>query len=68
MKDWGMIVRKSDFLIGSNVAYKQNGSIIVSPAIASLIKDANEHELQLIIKNLAIIDFDKNIFDKDAFV
>ena len=62
MKDWGMIVKQSDMLKGSNIAYKKDGQIIVSPAVAILIKEADYKQLELIVKNLSVIDLDNYIF------
>jgi len=58
MSYWGIPVRESYLLKDSKLAYKENGIIIVSPSIASRIKRANKNELQIIIKNLKLIDLD----------
>lgn len=58
MSYWGMPIRESYLLKGSKLAYKENGIIIVSPSIASRIREANKKELQIIIKNLKLIDLD----------
>lgn len=58
MSYWGIPIRESYFLKGSKLAYKENGIIVVSPVVASSIRKANENELQIIIKNLKLIDLD----------
>ena len=58
MSYWGIPIRESYLLKGSNLAYKENGIIVVSPAVASSIRGANEDELQVIIRNLKLIDLD----------
>lgn len=58
MSYWRMPVRESHLLKGSNLAYKENGIIVVSPSIASRIKKANKKELQIIIRNIKLIDLD----------
>ena len=63
MSYWGIPIRESQLLKGSNLAYKENGIIVVSPAVASSIKGANEKEVQIIIRNLNLIDLD-NIKDR----
>jgi len=58
MSYWGIPVRESYLLKGSNLAYKENGIIVVSPSIASRIRTANRKELQIIIRNMKLIDLD----------
>ena len=58
MSYWGIDIRESYLLKGSNLAYKENGIIVVSPSIASRIKKANNNELQSILRNIKLIDLD----------
>lgn len=58
MSYWGIPVRESYLLKGSNLAYKENGIIVVSPCIASRIRRANKNEVKVIINNLNLIDLD----------
>ena len=59
MSYWGIPIRESYLLKGSNLAYKENGIIVVSPYIASRIKKANNNELQSILRNIKLIDLDR---------
>ena len=54
----GLRVYENQILKGSNIAWKARGKVMVSPAIFSLIKDADKELLGLIVKKLKIIDLD----------
>ena len=58
MSYWGTPIKESHLLEGSNLAYKENGIIVVSPFVASRIRTANKKELQIIIRNIKLIDLD----------
>lgn len=58
MSYWRIPVRESYLLKGSNLAYKENGIIVVSPFVASRIRTANKKELQGIIRNIKLVDLD----------
>ena len=51
-------VYQCDYLKGSKLAYKKGNKLTVSPSIASLIKDADEPTLELLLKNISVVDLD----------
>lgn len=55
----GLQVYECEHLEGFNIACRARGKTLVSPAIFSLIKDADEQQLELIVKNLKVLDLDE---------
>ncbi len=55
-----------ELLKGSKVAYKTEGRLMVSPAIFSLVRLADERRARSILRTLRILDFDE-FADRDEF-
>ena len=54
----GTRVIESPFLTGHKNAIKKDGKLIVSPAMMSLMRNANAREMEELLRSIKVIDFD----------
>jgi hypothetical protein len=60
----GLSIKVSQLLAGSKRAFKQGGTVYVSPAMYDLIRNADEAELRHLLANIRLVEIpDVSFYD-----